>query len=88
MIDTTPEKWQWDSGHQEVRFCAWQNGILVMCRISREAIEDRCPHPPTPGACVEAAREHVTDVVARLSDLLAQGRFENDGSLLLRSSDW
>ena len=54
MIETTPEKWQWDAGHQEVRFCAWQNGVLVMCRISREAIEDRCPDPPTPGACVEA----------------------------------
>ena len=88
MIETIPEKWQWDSGHQEVRFCAWQNGVVVMCRISREAIEDRYLHPKTPGACVEAAREHFADIAARLGELLAQGRFEKDGSVLLRSTDW
>jgi hypothetical protein len=88
MIDTFPEKWQWDHRHQEVRFCAWQISGLVMCRISREAIEDRYSNPPTPSACLEAAREHFDDIAIKFSDLLAQGRFEKDGSVLLRSTDW
>jgi hypothetical protein len=59
-----------------------------MCRISRKAIEDRYANPRTPSACVQAAIKHFDDIVDRLSDLLAQGRFEDDGSVLLRSTDW
>jgi len=45
MIDTFPDSWRWDYRHQEIRFCAWQNSGLVMCRISREAIlELVCRH--------------------------------------------
>jgi hypothetical protein len=59
-----------------------------MCRISREAIEDRYGNPQTPSACVQAAKKHFNDIADRFSDLLGQGRFEDDGSVLLRSTDW
>jgi hypothetical protein len=88
MIDTFPDSWQWDYRHQEVRFYAWRNSGLVMCRISREAIEDRYGNPQSPSACVQAAKKHFNDIADRFSDLLAQGRFEDDGSVLLRSTDW
>ncbi len=88
MLDTIPDWWYWDHRHQEVRFYAWRNSGLVMCRISREAIEDRYGDPPTPNACVYAAKKHFNDISDRFSDLLAQGRFEDDGSVLLRSTDW
>jgi len=88
MIDTFPDGWRWDYRHREVRFYAWRNSGLVLCRVSREAIEDRYGDLSTPNACVQAAKGHFDDIADRLSDLLTQGRFEDDGSLLLRSTDW
>ena len=88
MIDTFPDYWRWDYKNQEVRFCAWRNSSLVICRVAREAIEDRYGNSPTPDACLEAARNHVNEIVGRFGDLLAHGRFENDGSVLLRTTDW
>ena len=88
MIDSFPDSWYWDYRHQEVRFCAWQNSGLVMCRISRKAIEDRYGGPPTPTACVTVARQHINDISDRFGDLLTRGRYENDGSVLLRPNDW
>ena len=37
---------------------------------------------------VQAAKKHFNDIADRFSDLLGQGRFEDDGSVLLRSTDW
>ncbi len=88
MLDTIPDCWYWDNRHQEVRFCAWRDSGLVMCRISRKAIENRYGDPPTPDAGVQAAKKNFDDIAERVSDLLAQGCFEDDGSVLLRSTDW
>ncbi len=88
MLDTIPDCWYWDNRHQEVRFYAWRDSDLVMCRISRKAIENRYGGPPTPDACVQAAKKNLDDIADRFSDLAAQGRFEDDGSVLLRSTDW
>jgi hypothetical protein len=75
MIKTFPHSWCWDYRKQEVCFCAWWDSNLVMCRVAREAIEDRYGNPPTPNACLEAARNHVNEIVDRISDLLEHGRF-------------
>ena len=88
MIDTCPDYWRWDYKNQEVRFRAWWNSSLVICRVAREAIDDRYGNSPTPIACLEAARSHVDDIVGKVKDLLAHGRFEKDGSVLLRATDW
>jgi len=88
MIDTSPDSWRWEYTHQEIQFYAWRNAALMMCRISREAIENRYGHAPTPTAHLQAARQHVDEIAERFDELLAQGRFEDDGSVLLRSSDW
>ncbi len=88
MIDTLLDYWRWDYKNQEVRFRAWWDGGLVICRVAREAIEDRYGNPPTPKACLETARNHGNEIVDRFSGLLAHGRFEKDGSVLLRTTDW
>ena len=88
MIDSLPDSWYWDYRHQEVRFCAWQKTNLVMCRIARKAIEDRYGGSSTPKTCVKVARQNSKDISDRFGALLTRGRYENDGSLLLRPTDW
>jgi hypothetical protein len=88
MLKTIPDFWYWDYRHQEVRFCAWQNSEVVMCRISRKAIEDLYGDAPSPRAYVQVTRQHVYDICNRFGGLLTQGRYENDGSVLLRPTDW
>jgi len=34
------------------------------------------------------AKEHFDEITARLDDLISRRRFEKDGSVLLRSTDW
>ena len=68
MIDTFPDSWRWNYRHREVRFYAWRNSGLVLCRVSREAIEDHYGDLSTPNACVRAAKGHVNDIADRLSD--------------------
>ncbi|MDX1401103.1 MAG: DUF1488 family protein [Kiloniellales bacterium] len=88
MIDTTPDCWHWDLGQKEIHFNAWYNNSLVMCRVAREAIKDQYGDPSTPTDCMHTAKKHCDDIAKVLDRLLAQGRFEDDGSVLLRSSDW
>jgi len=59
-----------------------------MCRISRKAIEDRYGDASSPRSYVQVARQHVNEICNRFGGLLTQGRYENDGSVLLRPTDW
>jgi hypothetical protein len=83
-----PESWRWDRQSQEVRLNAWLGSGLILCRVSRKAIEGRCGNSPSPSTCLRAAKEHFDEITARLDDLISRGRFEKDGSVLLRSTDW
>jgi hypothetical protein len=83
-----PESWRWDRAQEEAHLGAWLNSGLVLCRVSREAIEDHCGHPTSPKACLEAASNHCDEITSRLAALIVEGRFEADGSVLLRADDW
>ena len=87
-VFSSPGNWRWNRHRDQIHLGAWLNSSLVICRISREAIEDHCVDTPTPSACLEAAKRRVEDITKRLGDLIDQGRFEMDGSVLLRSADW
>ena len=63
------------------------DGTLVVCRISRESIEDHLGNTDTWKYfdAVQQNRERIEDM---LFDIYSSGRIETDGSLLLRSATW
>ena len=60
----------------------------VKCRVSQECIEDNMGDPRTPEACLDAAKAHFDAITDKVGFLIAAGRFEEDGSIVLRSADW
>lgn len=88
LVFNGPGTWRWDERDQEVRLSAWLDSRLVLCRVSREAIEDHYGERLTPRACLEAARDHFEEITSRLNDLILRGRFDADGSVLLGLADW
>ena len=84
----TNEKWRWDGEFDEVRFHVRVGGNPVLCRVSRECIEDHCGNPSTPETCLDAAKVYFDRITDIIGDRIARGHFEVDGSVLLRSRDW
>jgi hypothetical protein len=76
----------WDGEHQVVTFPAQVNGTRVRCAISREALEDHL------GANniepLNAFRTNRQRIEAKAEQLIGRGRFERDGSILIRTADW
>lgn len=78
----------WDSSHEEVRFKVGADGESVLCRISRETLEDYHGTSCKDGEqCLALARgisDRIEDAVGvRLSGPVR----EPDSSLLFRSGD-
>ncbi len=82
------ENMGWDSTHEETRLKVLKDGNSILCRISREAIEDHYDSPQSAEACLDAAKQHFEEITDGFGRLIAAGRFEEDSSVLLRSSDW
>lgn len=79
----------WDGSFMECRFRVYlddRNSIL--CRISREAISDHFGNPETEQACFDVAKENFDEITDKVGEMLALERFESDGSILLRTSDF
>jgi hypothetical protein len=79
---------QWSSKYLEARWWIDDNGRDVLCRVSYEAIKDNCNNPESKEACFKAAREHFDHIVDRVERKMTYSNYEEDGSVLLRSSDW
>ena len=80
--------WIWIGGTDVIQFTIEVDGDPVICRVSRECLEDHCGDPKVPGEFLHAAKkntEAITDIVLRL---IPSGRYEPDGSILVRSTDW
>ncbi len=80
--------WVWIIGADVAQFRVEVGGSPVTCRVSRECLEDHCGDPKSPGEFLDAAKkntEAITDVVQLL---IQSGRYEPDGSILVRSTDW
>ena len=81
----TNENWRWDGTHAEARFEINNNGQRVTCRVTQEWIEDNLGNPQGQDKCFDAAKlafDQITDLVG---ERIAHGRFEKNGSILIRT---
>ena len=84
----TNETWVWNGTFEEVHFWVYDGGRRVMCRVSQECIEDNLGNPGSPESCLDAAKAHFDTITDKVMLLIAAGRFERDGSILIRNTDW
>ena len=59
----------------------------IDCRVSMEAIEDVYGTPPNEARCLDAAQAHFDQLTDKFGNLIAIGRYEPDGTILVRKSD-
>ena len=79
---------KWVGGLDVIEFTADLDGQTIVCRVSRQCLEDHCGNPKTAGECVGAAKKNFEAITDRVQFLIERARFEPDDSILLRSSDW
>lgn len=85
MAITFPEIETVDGGRMIVSFPADQNKKRIKCAISSEALQDNFGGNNVPSLdCFRANRNRIEEKAARL---IEKGRFELDGSILIRSQD-
>ncbi len=86
----TNETWTWHPDTEEVRFTVWDDvsNEKLECRVTRECIEDHCGDPSDPDVCFTAAKENFVAITDQVWHCIRDGRFEPDGSILLRTDDW
>lgn len=78
----------WDGTHAEVRFEVHGEPRVLLCRLEAAALQRYGADPADPDSCVRAAREHFDHFTHRISDKLALGLLEPDGTVLVRARDW
>lgn len=78
----------WYAGREEVRFEVRGEGGFLLCRLQAAALKRYGADPDDPAGCVNAAQEHFDHFTHRISDKLALGLVEPDGSVLVRATDW
>lgn len=78
----------WDSTRQEVRFSVAGDRGSLLCRLDAAALTRYGADPGSPETCLDAARAHFDHFTHRISDKLALGLVEADGSVLVRARDW
>ena len=83
-----PIDWIYHGGTESVVFTILNDGSPVQCRVSRECIQDNMGNPGAGEECLDAARKHVDKIENIIGVLVAAHRFEDDGSIVVRSSDW
>ena len=84
----TASQMTWHRLSEEVRHTVRSDGRRIYCRITREAIEDQFGTPPNESACLTAAQENFDLLTDKFGLLIAAERFEGDGSILIRKSDF
>ncbi len=80
--------WKWVGELDAAEFTITVDGIPVICRVSRECLEDHCGVPKTAGEFFDAAKGNFQAITDRLPDLIAGSRYEPEGSILVRTTDW
>ncbi len=78
----------WDPAHAEVRFSVSGDRRTLLCRLEAAALKRYGADPDRPETCLVAARERFDHFTHRISDKLALGLVEADGSVLVRAKDW
>ena len=82
------ERWRWVERDGVVAFEVNDNGQPVDCRISHECISDHLGDQGAGAVSLAVAKEHFESITDIVSALIARGRYEPDGSILIRTEDW
>lgn len=82
------EELYWDPAHEEVRFSVPNDRGALLCRLEAAALRRYGADPVDPDSCIAQARAHFDHFTHRISDKLALGLVEPDGSVLVRAKDW
>ncbi len=83
---TFPQMECWSPMTEMATFAADLNGDRIMCRVETEALTGRWPeHAREP---MKALAEHRASIQAVARRLIEEERFEDDGSILIRRSDF
>lgn len=85
MTISFPPGETWNSNRDIVQFPAVVNGRNVSCAISWEALQDNFGGNAVPP--LDCFRSNRNAIEAKAERLIQNGRFEPDGSLLIRSQD-
>lgn len=85
MSVTFPVTEAYDFAKDTANFPADVNGKRVVCRISREALEDN--FNGVGEDILHCFRENRVSIEEKARALIDKNRFESDGSILIRSSD-
>ncbi len=89
MLDYgTADGMRWLSGPDVVQFIVLDDGQPITSRVSQRCLEDNCGSPSTAATLLGAAKQNFDHITDRVGRLISLGRFETDGTILLRSLDW
>lgn len=83
----TNENWAYHSNIECVVFTVSDDGKKITCKVSMEAITDHFGNCDEQGV-LDKAKEHFDEITDQIGDKIGKKRFEDDGSILLRSGDW
>jgi len=78
----------WDDLHGEVRFAVPNTHRPLLCRVDGRALEQEGARPGDPDSYLAVALRRFDHITRRISDKLALGLTEPDGSVLVRARDW
>ena len=85
MAVTFPSVEAWDGSRDVASFPADKDGTRIRCAISVEALQDS--YGGGIGDPLICFRSNRPAIEAKAERLILQGRFEPDGSILIRSQD-
>ena len=84
----TNKNWRWDGSREVVEFMVFDEARPILCCVSRECIEENFGNPEGPEACLDAAKARFDPITDLVGAMISAGRFEPDGSILIRMLDW
>ncbi len=88
MVYGANDNWRWNGAREVVELTVDDEGRRIVCRVSRECIEDNFGNPSGPEECLDAAKVNFDPITDLISHLIRRGRYEPDGSILIRTLDW
>jgi Protein of unknown function (DUF1488) len=84
-IEFEPD-FRWDISTQTMKFYARHGRRRIRCAVTGPALEDRVRAHGLDAAGLERAfREHRQDIERKASDKIRTGRFQADGTILIRT---
>ena len=82
------ENWRSNFDRMTVDFKVLDDGKPITCRVTRECINDNFGDPQTDDDRLDAAKARFDQITDIAMMLIRAGRFEEDGSIIIRGRDW